>query len=139
MTTQNSFLYQNIRNSGKERFLTWGVIYLSLIHIFIVGRAADYVLRDRRDVVKIFIHASREYRIGRAMEVYGDTREEAEENIRRSDRARAAYYHHISGRRWGEAANYDLTVDSSRGVPQAAEEILRYLEANGLADLQSVR
>lgn len=105
----------------------------------IVGRAADYVLRDRRDVVKIFIHASREYRIGRAMEVYGDTREEAEENIRRSDRARAAYYHHISGRRWGEAANYDLTVDSSRGVPQAAEEILRYLEANGLADLQSVR
>lgn len=105
----------------------------------IVGRAADYVLRDRRDVVKIFIHASKEYRIGRAMEVYGDTREEAEENIRRSDRARAAYYHHISGRRWGEAANYDLTVDSSRGVPQAAEEILRYLEANGLADLQSVR
>ena len=105
----------------------------------VIGRAADYVLRDRRDVVKIFIHASREYRIGRAMEVYGDTREEAEENIRRSDRARAAYYHHISGRRWGEAANYDLTVDSSRGVPQAAEEILRYLEANGLADLQSVR
>ncbi len=105
----------------------------------IMDRAADYVLRDRKDVVKIFIHASREYRIGRAMEVYGDTPEEAEENIRRSDKARAAYYHHISGRRWGEAVNYDLTVDSSQGVQQAAEEILRYLETRGLAQAQNVR
>ena len=104
----------------------------------IVGRAADYVLRDRKDVVKIFIHASKEYRIGRAMEVYGDTPEEAEENICRSDKARAAYYHHISGRRWGEAANYDLTVDSSQGVQQAAEEILQYLEDRGLAQAQNV-
>ena len=99
----------------------------------IVGRAADYVLRDHKDVVKIFIHASREYRIGRAMEVYGDTREEAEDNIRRSDKARAAYYRHISGKRWGEAANYDLVVDSSQGVHQAAEKIVQYLEARQLA------
>lgn len=95
----------------------------------IVGRAADYVLRDHKDVVKIFIHASREYRIGRAMEVYGDTREEAEENIQRSDRARAAYYRHISGKRWGEADNYDLVVNSSQGVQPAVEEILQYLES----------
>lgn len=98
----------------------------------IVGRAADYVLRDHRDVVKIFIHATREYRISRAMEVYGDTREEAEENIRRSDKARAAYYRHISGKRWGEADNYDLVVDSSQGVDQSTEEILHYLETKRL-------
>lgn len=101
----------------------------------IVGRAADYVLRDHKDVVKIFIHASREYRIGRAMEVYGDTQEEAEENIRRSDKARAAYYRHISGKRWGEAANYDMVVDSSRGIQQAVEEILQYLEARKVSHL----
>ena len=95
----------------------------------IVGRAADYVLRDHADVVKIFIRASRDYRIGRAMEVYGDTREEAEENIRRSDKARAAYYHHISGKRWGDPANYDLVVDSSQGVRPAVEEILQYLNS----------
>lgn len=93
----------------------------------IVGRAADYVLQDHQEVVKLFIRADREYRVGRAMEVYGDTREEAEENIRRSDRARAAYYHHISGKRWGEAENYDLVVDSTGGVQQAVEEILQYL------------
>lgn len=95
----------------------------------IVGRAADYVLRDHADVVKIFIRASRDYRIGQAMEVYGDTREEAEENIRRSDKARAAYYHHISGKRWGDPANYDLVVDSSQGVRPAVEEILQYLNS----------
>ena len=67
----------------------------------IVGRAADYVLKDRDNLVRIFIHAPEEYRIGRVMEVYGDSREEAEDNIRRSDKARAAYYHHISGNRWG--------------------------------------
>ena len=95
----------------------------------IVGRAADYVLQDHPNVVKLFIGASKEYRIGRAMEVYGDTPEEAEENIRRSDKARAAYYHHISGKRWGDKDNYDLVVDSSQGVQQAVEEILRYLDA----------
>lgn len=96
----------------------------------IVGRAADYVLRDHKDVVKVFIHASYEYRIGRAMEIYGDTREEADENIRRSDKARAAYYHHISGKRWGDPANYDLVVDSSQGVQQGVETILQYLSTH---------
>ena len=98
----------------------------------IVGRAADYVLRDRSDVVKIFIHASKEYCIGRAMEVYGDTPEEAEENIRRSNKARAAYYHHISGKRCGDPANYDLVVDSSQGIERATEEIIGYLRAREL-------
>lgn len=94
----------------------------------IVGRAADYVLRDHKNVVKVFIGASKEYRISRAMAVYGDTRDEAEENIRRSDKARAAYYHHISGKRWGEKSNYDLVVDASQGIQQAVEKILQYLD-----------
>lgn len=57
----------------------------------IVGRSADYVLRDYENVVKIFIHAPKEYRIKKVMEVYGDTPEEAKCNIRRSDKARASY------------------------------------------------
>ena len=94
----------------------------------IVGRAADYVLRENKDLVRIFIRAPKEYRITRVMEVYGDTREEAEENIRRSDRARAAYYYHISGKRWGKEENYDFVLDSSCGVQKATEQILEYLE-----------
>ena len=94
----------------------------------IVGRSADYVLRDYENVVKIFIHAPKEYRIKKVMEVYGDTPEEAKCNIRRSDKARASYYKHISGKRWGEAKNYDLTVDASAGIEKTAEMIIDYIK-----------
>jgi len=97
----------------------------------IVGRAADYVLRDYKNVVRVFIHAPEEYRIGRVMEVYGDTLEEARRNIRRSDKARASYYRHISGKRWVDAGNYELVVDSSIGVEKSAEMILDYVSGEG--------
>lgn len=93
----------------------------------IVGRAADYVLKDRENVVRIFIGAPKEYRISSVMEVYGDSRDEAEDSIRHSDKARAAYYRHISGKRWGDEKNYDLVVDSSCGVQKAGERILGFL------------
>ena len=93
----------------------------------IVGRAADYVLRDRKNVVRVFVHAPMEYRVGRVMEVYGDSPSEAKRNIRRSDKARASYYRHISGQRWGDAKNYELSVDSSVGVEKTAELIVQYV------------
>lgn len=80
----------------------------------IVGRAADYVLRTYDNIVRIFIYAPEEYRIGKVMEVYGDTKGEAIKNIHRSDEARAAYYHSISSLRWGEAHNYDFLLDSAQ-------------------------
>ena len=61
------------------------------------------------------------------MEVYGDTQEEAAKNIRRSDEARAAYYHSISDASWGEAHNYDLLLDSSIGVEASAEVICSFI------------
>ena len=67
----------------------------------IVGRAADYVLREYDNVVRIFIFAPEEYRVNKVMEVYGDTKAEATKNVHRSDEARAAYYHSISDKRWG--------------------------------------
>ena len=57
----------------------------------IVGRAADYVLNEYTDVIRVFIYAPREYRIKRVMEMYGDTMDEGRKNIARSDAARAAY------------------------------------------------
>ena len=93
----------------------------------IVGRAADYILKDYDNVVRIFIHAPQDYRIQRVMDVYGDTPKEARVNIERSDKARASYYEHISGTHWGDARNYELTVDSSDGVEKTAQFIVRYI------------
>ncbi len=94
----------------------------------IVGRAADHVLQDRDNVVRIFIHAPKEYRIQRVMDIYGDSRKEAERNIRHSDKARASYYKNISGAEWGDSQNYDLVIDSSVGVESSAIQIIEYLE-----------
>ncbi|MCD8000509.1 MAG: cytidylate kinase family protein [Clostridiales bacterium] len=93
----------------------------------IVGRAADYVLREYDNVVRIFIFAPEEYRVNKVMEVYGDTKAEATKNVHRSNEARAAYYHSISNMRWGDAHNYDLLIDSSIGVEQCAETICNFL------------
>lgn len=100
----------------------------------IVGRAADYILKDYDNVVRIFIHAPQDYRIQRVMDVYGDTPKEARVNIERSDKARASYYEHIPGTHWGDARNYELTVDSSDGVEKTAQFIVRYITGHTQTD-----
>lgn len=100
----------------------------------IVGRAADHVLRDRKDVVRVFIYAPEEYRIARVMEIYGDSREDARRSIKRSDEARGAYYRNISGEEWGSCHNYDLMIDSSIGCSASAKLIAEYVREKEKAE-----
>lgn len=93
----------------------------------IIGRAADYVLREYKNIVRIFIYAPEEYRIKRVMEVYGDTHTEAIKNIHHSDEARASYYYSISNTQWGNVHNYDLLIDSSVGVEECSEIIYSFI------------
>ena len=95
----------------------------------IVGRAADYVLRDYEDVVRIFIYAPEEYKIKRVMEIYGDSAEDAKKNVRKSDEARASYYKNISEQTWGDRRNYELMIDSSIGVDASVDTICTYLQS----------
>ena len=97
----------------------------------IVGRAADCVLSDYPDVVRVFIHAPREYRVKKVMEMYGDTEDEAQRSIARSDAARASYYNSISGSEWGDPHGYHLCIDSSCGVDAAAGMICDYIKLRG--------
>ena len=93
----------------------------------IIGRAADYVLREYKNIIRIFIYAPEEYRIKRVMEVYGDTYTEAIKNIHHSDEARASYYHSISNTQWGDVHNYDILIDSSVGVEECSEIIYSFI------------
>lgn len=95
----------------------------------IVGRAADYVLRDYEDVIRIFIYAPEDYKIKRVTEVYGDTAEEAKKNIHRSDEARASYYKNISELTWGDRQNYELLIDSSIGIEASVDAICHYIQS----------
>ena len=93
----------------------------------IVGRAADYVLRNREHVVRVFIHAPKDYRVKKVMEMYGDTEQEGRKSIARSDSARGSYYKSISGHEWGDPHQYELSVDSSIGPEKTAELICGYV------------
>ena len=92
----------------------------------IVGRAADYVLRDYDNVVRVFLYAPKEFCVQNIVEMYGDSEEQATLNARYSNEARAAYYRSISGQIWGEPHNYDLCIDASVGREAAAEIIANY-------------
>ena len=95
----------------------------------IVGRAADHVLRDREDTVRVFVYANEEYKIKRVMEVYGDDPHQTKENIRRSDKARASYYKNISSQNWRDRHNYEIMLDSSVGLEESAEIICNYIHS----------
>lgn len=94
----------------------------------IVGRAADYVLRDNKNLIKIFIYAPEDYRVDSIMEMYGDSKEEAKKNISKSDKNRASYYKLISNNTFGDINNYDLCIDSSIGVDKTTQIICDFIK-----------
>ena len=79
----------------------------------IIGRCADYALRDFEDVAHVLISAPEEWRIKRAVEVYGIEQKHAKEYVKRIDKQRIAYYNYYTDKRWGVPQNYHLCVDSS--------------------------
>ena len=95
----------------------------------IVGRAADYVLRDHENVVRIFLYAPEEYKVRRIMELYGDNEAEAVKHVRSADAKRASYYHSVSERVWGDRGNYDLMLDTSIGIEGSVESIYTFLQS----------
>ena len=94
----------------------------------VVGRAADYMLRNHPNVLKVFLYAPEDARIQNIQTMYGDSPEEARVNMVRSDESRSAYYRSISGREWMDMSNYDLCLDTSVGKELAAQTIVGYVE-----------
>ena len=95
----------------------------------IVGRAADFVLKDYPNVVSVFVHASEEFNLARAMERNSMTTEEMKKFIATTDKYRSEYYKHYTGREWSDARNYDLCLNSGkRGFEKCVEEIKAYIK-----------
>lgn len=79
----------------------------------IVGRCADYILRNRDDVLKVFICSDKESRAKRIVEVYGEKEDSPEKRIKDKDKKREAYYRFYTDMTWGEAKNYDISLNSA--------------------------
>ena len=90
----------------------------------IVGRCADYILRNREDVLNVFIHAPKAWRAKRIVERYGETDRSPEKRLNEKDQKRKVYYKNYTGRNWGQAQNYDLCLNSAvLGEERCAELI----------------
>ncbi len=95
----------------------------------IVGRCADYVLRDHENVLNVFIKASMEERVKRIERLYGLDPLKAEESIRKADKQRATYYNYYATGTWGDVANYHLCMDTGvLGIDGTVELIRRAVE-----------
>lgn len=88
----------------------------------LVGRCADYVLRERKDLLNIFIHAPLEYRMRRVRDKYEKTGN-LEDLIRKKDKKRAAFYNYFSQNKWGDARHYHLAISSQYGMDFAVDLI----------------
>ena len=90
----------------------------------IVGRCADYVLKNNPDCFNIFIHADKKFRIERIIKEYGIAADMAEKELERKDRDRTNYCKHYTHRTWGMASNYNLTIDSSIFGPEKSAALI---------------
>ncbi|MBQ3225802.1 MAG: cytidylate kinase-like family protein [Clostridia bacterium] len=79
----------------------------------IVGRCADYILRERDDCINLFVHAPLTHRIERVLDTCDVTKEKVEDLIAKTDKKRANFYNYYTGQKWGEAKNYHISLDSS--------------------------
>lgn len=78
----------------------------------IVGRNADYILKDRTDCLDVFIHADTELRADRIVRLYGESEKSPESRLAEKDKRRMINYQHYTGRTWGQFSNYDLCLNS---------------------------
>lgn len=93
----------------------------------IVGRCADYILRDTADCLKVFIHADMDLRAKRIVEVYGEREQSPEQRLKDKDKRRAAYHRFYTNMKWGHAQNYHICLDSGKLGIDSCVEILRQL------------
>ena len=107
----------------------------------IVGKCADYVLRDRENVVSVYIEAPRSFCVRRTMEHMGVTEKVAHATISKTDQYRADYYaYYTHGNYWTNPVNYDMTLNSEKvGIHDCVRLIEQYLLIKGFIDADDIQ
>lgn len=91
----------------------------------IVGRNADYILKDHPDCLHAYIHADMDFRADRIVRLYGESEKSPQARLNEKDKRRRVNYQHYTGRNWGDAQNYDICLKSSvLGIETCADIIV---------------
>ncbi len=95
----------------------------------IVGRCADFILKDRIDCFNVFIHADMKYKSERVVRLYGQTEQNIEERIDQKNKKRSINYKHFTGCEWGKCQNYDISLNSGKiGIEACVDTIITLSE-----------
>lgn len=95
----------------------------------IVGRNADYILKDREDAFHVFVYADIAYRAERIVRLYGESEKSPESRLQEKDKRRRVNYHHYTGRNWGQAQNYDMCLNTGLlGIDLCTDIIVNAIE-----------
>ena len=112
----SAFSYRNPGHNNADYL--WNIQYNIITELaekgpcVIVGRCADYILRDKADCLRVFVHAAIKFRAEHIAEKYGETDEPLEQRLRTKDKQRATYHRFYTDMKWGRAQNYDITLNS---------------------------
>ena len=134
-----------VMNYRRERYLTDKALFQHQTKVIrrlaeegpcvIVGRCADYVLKGREDVVRVFVHADDDFCLEQAMMVNSLSVPDVQKKIAEVDEYHAKYYKYHTGKDWYDARNYDLSLNSGvLGFEGAMNEILNYMEVRSRLD-----
>ena len=125
-----SFAFSNRSFGPTNEDILWDLQYKVITELaekspcVIVGRCADYILREKADCLKVFIHADMAFRAERIVKVYGEWEQSPEQRLRDKDKRRAAYHRFYTDMKWGHAQNYHITLNSGvLGIDRCAEII----------------
>lgn len=95
----------------------------------IVGRCADYALKDMPECISVFIKASTEFKVNRIMKLYDYSENKAKDIITKTNKKRSNYYNFYTNKRWADSRSYDLCIDSSElGIDNCVELIMQYIK-----------
>lgn len=133
---------QNYKSDIKSSFSTEDILFVAESKIIkelsekesciIVGRCADFVLKDYGKVIKIFCYSDFDEAYKRCIDIYGIPEDKAEAEIKRINRHRAIHYEHYTGEKWGHPKNYDLMINTSRMPLAVACSMIKEIYTNML-------
>ena len=116
---------------SKESIINQAKVIKKIANIsdaVIIGRTADYILKENKNLIKVFIYAPMDYKVKNIMKNYGDNEKQAKAHILESDKSRANYYSAIANRTWGDKSNYDLCIDAKIGNENVVKIICDYIK-----------